>query len=212
MSVYKSPAIPKHIKENVRISSRWRPMNQAFENLSTEEIITLLRATPIWKELSEQIVLDDSIEKQLEYAYERALLNGLRDNNAAMVRAYQDYRAQRDASRVMSNIQINIVPYRIADASLARIILQAEDEIVEQVEKALSRRKLLGQSIEPAELDLTDTTQRSIQPISDAMTSGAGDALTAEILRKQIEYEAQSTLEHGKPITIEQHNRLHDEH
>jgi hypothetical protein len=41
----------------------------------------------------------------------------------------------------MSKLDVQIVPYRVKDDSLTRIVLEAGDEIVMEIEEALKKRR-----------------------------------------------------------------------
>lgn len=84
----------------------------------------------------------------------QAIHGGLDGRDAQMVRQAMNYINDIQAQEYMTSLEVEIVPYTIADTSLADIVLRAEDSVVERIEKALALRVQYGRvedAIEPLE-------------------------------------------------------------
>lgn len=84
----------------------------------------------------------------------QAIHGGLDGRDAQMVRQAMNYINDIQAQEYMTSLEVEIVPYTIADTSLSDIVLRAEDSVVEQIEKALALRVQYGRvedAVEPFE-------------------------------------------------------------
>ncbi len=81
--------------------------------------------------------LTAGIDAQLKEAIERGLERG----DANMVRVVNDMIIQEEGMEILRDLQVNIVPYEIADVSLRNIVLKAPDYVVREIEDALIERK-----------------------------------------------------------------------
>lgn len=70
----------------------------------------------------------------------KAINEGLDAANPQMVRAAMDYEAEQAGREYLSQLDVQIVPYKIKDDSLAKIVLEASDDVVAEVEEALKKR------------------------------------------------------------------------
>jgi regulator of protease activity HflC (stomatin/prohibitin superfamily) len=71
----------------------------------------------------------------------KSIKAGLDQNNPQMVRAAMDYESEQAGKAYLSQLDVQIVPYRIKDDSLAKIVLEAGDDVIEEVEEALKKRR-----------------------------------------------------------------------
>lgn len=55
-----------------------------------------------------------------------------------------DYEAEQAGREYLSKLEVQIVPYRIKDDSLTKIVLEAGDNVIEEVEEALRKRCTLS--------------------------------------------------------------------
>lgn len=93
------------------------------------------------EELPEESEFDwlDEIDEDIEASVKA----GLKAANPRMVEVAMQLRQQRETGQVLKDLQIEIVPYRIKDTSLRKIILEAPDYIIDEVEEALKERRRL---------------------------------------------------------------------
>lgn len=70
-----------------------------------------------------------------------AIKTGLAENNPQIVRVAMDYLAEQEGRDYMSSLDVEVVPYRIADTSITRIIQECDEDLLEQIEEALAERR-----------------------------------------------------------------------
>lgn len=81
-------------------------------------------------------ILPENVTEKLKQAIDRSLERA--DPNA--IRVVSELIRTEEARKHFSNIQIEIVPYRIRDTSLTEIIMKAPDYVIEEVREALVKR------------------------------------------------------------------------
>ena len=84
---------------------------------------------------------DDGVPKSFAKKIRKAIDMGLDQINPQVIRVALDYEAEQAGRDYLSNLVVNIVPYRIKDESFAKIIAEGGDDIVSQIEDALKKRK-----------------------------------------------------------------------
>jgi len=68
--------------------------------------------------------------------HRKAIKAGLDRADLQMVRAALEYEAEQAERNYLSELMVEIVPYRIKDDSLAKIVMEAGDDVVTQIEEA----------------------------------------------------------------------------
>lgn len=69
-----------------------------------------------------------------------AIHTGLDQGNAQVIRAAMDYEAERAGRDYLKDLAVNIVPYRVKDASLEKIIREADLDVVKTLQVAITQR------------------------------------------------------------------------
>jgi hypothetical protein len=77
----------------------------------------------------------------LEEEIEKSVRAGLNASNPRMVEVAVELRQQKRSSDILKNLSIEITPYKIKDVSLKKIVLDAPDYIIEEIEEALKERR-----------------------------------------------------------------------
>lgn len=128
--------------ENLR-QQRFRQLWQALVGLDTDDQTELLQmaADEINVRLSRlKPKPADDEKKSFGADIRKAIANGLSKGDPQMVRAALEYEAEQAGREYLSKLEVSIVPYRIKDDSLAKIVLEAGDEVVAEIEEALLQR------------------------------------------------------------------------
>jgi hypothetical protein len=77
----------------------------------------------------------------IETLTQDAIMNGLAQGNANMVKVVSELIESEQVGEFMSNLTINVVPFTIPDTELTNIVLKADDEVVGKIKTALKVRE-----------------------------------------------------------------------
>ena len=84
---------------------------------------------------------EDQEEESLDQRMKQALDRAIQNSDAQMLRACLDYRDEQMGKEYLSQLNVNVVPYKIRDDSLLKIVIEADDRIVDEMEEALKKRR-----------------------------------------------------------------------
>lgn len=71
----------------------------------------------------------------------KAIIAGLDSGNAQMARVAMDWQTEQAGKEHLKELTVNITPYTIQDASLAKIVGEASEGIVGEIEQAIAKRR-----------------------------------------------------------------------
>lgn len=120
-------------------------LRRALDDASALAIKAMFQQAGYWSRLMDAGMLSGSAAHEIiggkpaQELFEESLLAGLAKGDPRIMKMWDDTRRASEASQAF-NVTFEITPYDIADASLARIVSEADEEPVKQILVALADR------------------------------------------------------------------------
>jgi hypothetical protein len=76
-----------------------------------------------------------------EEILKRAMLDGAKRLDPSMTRLLQQHVSEQKVRKLMESFSLNITPYEIPDKSIADILLECHEDVVDAAEQAIEKRR-----------------------------------------------------------------------
>lgn len=129
-----------------QIIGRAKQVAELMDGVAAISCVEILRKAGIWPRLesggwtaADGGPAPASTDDDLQAAYDIAIKDGLERGDTQIMKLWKDQK-DRKAAEAGWDIQVLVTPYRIQDATLERIVLEAEEETISKVARGFITR------------------------------------------------------------------------